>query len=262
MIRRFRAPIISLSLAIVTAICVTLGSPMVTSAASRTCNANTPVSSRPTLYVKDRGSCVRLAQEMLTAKGYMRLTSATQDANGPITQNAVRRLQSDKGLEQDGIVGPRTWQALAEGPVATAPSTGVNHLPRKCRSSGKSICIVKGEGSYARLYAVQNQQVFMELEVRTGDARPGGATAQGSFKVVPGRKHVSYFSRSLDGAPMPYSMFFHSGQAIHYSPTFARDGYDNGAASHGCVNIRSEADAIRLFNWTPENTPVHVIGKS
>lgn len=258
MARRFRAPLISLSLALIIALGTMLASPTLISAATKNCSASTPVASRPSLRANDRGSCVRLAQELLNAKGYMRLTSATQDNVGPITQGAITRFQRDNGIQQLGIVGPRTWQALSAGNTSTPPANGVSHLPAKCRTDRKSICIVKGDGSYAKLYAVQNKQIFMELEVRTGDARGQGyATAEGSFSV--GRKHEVYFSKSLNNAPMPYSMFFYQGQAIHYSPTFARDGYANGAASHGCVNVRSEADARQLFNWAPMRTPVYVI---
>jgi lipoprotein-anchoring transpeptidase ErfK/SrfK len=40
---------------------------------------------------------------------------------------------------------------------------------------------------------------------------------------------------------MPFAMFFSGGQAVHYSPDFAANGYSS--ASHGCVNIR-DYDAI------------------
>jgi peptidoglycan hydrolase-like protein with peptidoglycan-binding domain len=31
---------------------------------------------------------------------------------GPLTQRAVKRFQDREGVVVDGIVGPRTWQAL------------------------------------------------------------------------------------------------------------------------------------------------------
>lgn len=36
--------------------------------------------------------------------------------------------------------------------------------------------------------------------------------------------------------PMPFSMFFSGGQAVHYSSDFAARGYLG--CSHGCVNVR------------------------
>jgi lipoprotein-anchoring transpeptidase ErfK/SrfK len=55
------------------------------------------------------------------------------------------------------------------------------------------------------------------------------------------RDHVS----SLYNTSMPYAMFFSGGQAVHYSPDFAANGY-NGA-SHGCVNVRDLAAIQSLF---------------
>ena len=45
---------------------------------------------------------------------------------------------------------------------------------------------------------------------------------------------------------MPLAMFFSGGQAVHYSPDFAANGY-NGA-SHGCVNVRDRAAVAWLFD--------------
>ncbi|MGW1926344.1 L,D-transpeptidase [Streptomyces massasporeus] len=46
--------------------------------------------------------------------------------------------------------------------------------------------------------------------------------------------------------PMPLSMYFSRGQAVHYSADFAARGY-NGA-SHGCVNVRDRVKLTALFD--------------
>ncbi|MGR6997295.1 L,D-transpeptidase [Yinghuangia aomiensis] len=56
------------------------------------------------------------------------------------------------------------------------------------------------------------------------------------------RDHVS----TLYHTSMPFAMFFSGGQAVHYSPDFAKNGY-NGA-SHGCVNVRNKALITQLFD--------------
>ena len=58
--------------------------------------------------------------------------------------------------------------------------------------------------------------------IRTVDARFGCAstrTREGSFKV--NRKSRNHYS-TIYHTPMPYAMFFSGGQAVHYSPDFAR----------------------------------------
>jgi lipoprotein-anchoring transpeptidase ErfK/SrfK len=67
---------------------------------------------------------------------------------------------------------------------------------------------------------------------------------------------IRFLISDLAGTPMPYSLFFSGGQAIHFSPGFRRDGY-NGA-SLGCVNIRVYKDARKLYYSTPVGTPVYV----
>jgi lipoprotein-anchoring transpeptidase ErfK/SrfK len=58
------------------------------------------------------------------------------------------------------------------------------------------------------------------------------------------KKQVDVIS-NLYFTPMPYSMFFSGGQAVHYSSNFARLGY--ASSSHGCVNIADHAQVKSLF---------------
>ncbi len=67
-------------------------------------------------------------------------------------------------------------------------------------------------------------------KVSTG--RRGYTTPPGSFK--PYRMHKMWRSRKYDNAPMPYSVFYHGGFAIHGTKAVSRLGRP---ASHGCVRL-------------------------
>ncbi|MCM1289509.1 MAG: peptidoglycan-binding protein [Corallococcus sp.] len=66
---------------------------------------------RPTLRVGSRGTYVRYLQEKLTSKLYPLGTIDGIFGNG--TKNAVVEFQQENGLSADGIVGPRTWNAVS-----------------------------------------------------------------------------------------------------------------------------------------------------
>jgi lipoprotein-anchoring transpeptidase ErfK/SrfK len=85
-----------------------------------------------------------------------------------------------------------------------------------------------------------NGAIRRTLQVRFGSQFT--PTREGSFRVY--RKSVNHVS-SLYHTPMPYAMFFSGGQAVHYSPDFARVGY--AGASHGCVNTRDKPSVAALF---------------
>jgi lipoprotein-anchoring transpeptidase ErfK/SrfK len=60
-------------------------------------------------------------------------------------------------------------------------------------------------------------------------------TPAGTFHAQ--RMALSWFSRKYDNAPMPHSIFFHGGIAIHGTEETA---YLGRAVSHGCVRLYPE----------------------
>jgi lipoprotein-anchoring transpeptidase ErfK/SrfK len=75
--------------------------------------------------------------------------------------------------------------------------------------------------------------------VSTG--RPGLATPAGTFHAQ--RLAVTWFSSKYDNSPMPHSIFFHGGIAIHGTYETA---YLGRAVSHGCVRLMPD-NATALF---------------
>lgn len=83
------------------------------------------------------------------------------------------------------------------------------------------------------------------FDVSTG--RKGYATPRGTYGVT--RMYKRYYSKKYDGAPMPYSIFFRGGYAIHGTTDIKRLGR---VASHGCVRLHPES-AKKLFYLVKEN---------
>jgi lipoprotein-anchoring transpeptidase ErfK/SrfK len=76
---------------------------------------------------------------------------------------------------------------------------------------------------------------------RVSTGKSGFATPRGNFRV--GRMHRTYFSRKYYNSPMPYSMFFYGGVAIHGTNYLGSLGRP---ASHGCVRLHP-GNAAKLF---------------
>jgi len=77
---------------------------------------------------------------------------------------------------------------------------------------------------------------------KVSTARRGYRTPTGSFQ--PYRMHKFWRSRTYDNAPMPFSVFFHKGFAIHGTNFVRRLGHP---ASHGCVRLKT-ANAKKFFD--------------
>ncbi|WP_374545157.1 L,D-transpeptidase [Rhodoblastus sp.] len=73
-------------------------------------------------------------------------------------------------------------------------------------------------------------------------ARAGYATPRGTFSAV--SLQSMHYSKKYHNSPMPHSIFFHGGFAIHGTYATASLGRP---ASHGCVRI-SPSHAAKLFS--------------
>ena len=73
-------------------------------------------------------------------------------------------------------------------------------------------------------------------------ARAGYHTPRGSYGVT--RTAKVYFSKKYDNAPMPNSVFFYGGYAVHGTYHIANLGRP---ASHGCVRL-APANAAAFYN--------------
>lgn len=193
----------------------------------------------------DSGDQVRALQARLKQIGWF---SADVTGNyGDTTTTAVAGFQTKRGFPSTGDVDQRTWDRLVT--MTRAPTDDELHnrvsgnggstagLDPRCRT-GRALCIDKSTRS---LRWVVNGSVRMALDVRFGSELT--PTREGAFSV--GYKSRDHVSRLYD-TPMPFAMFFSGGQAVHYSPDFAANGY-NGS-SHGCVNVRNRAAIGSLFD--------------
>jgi peptidoglycan hydrolase-like protein with peptidoglycan-binding domain len=73
---------------------------------------STATATDPILRQGDSGAAVTRLQQLLNAKG---INVKVDGDFGNATRAAVVQFQKQSGIATDGIVGPRTWQALRQG---------------------------------------------------------------------------------------------------------------------------------------------------
>jgi peptidoglycan hydrolase-like protein with peptidoglycan-binding domain len=195
---------------------------------------------RPLLQQGDTGMWVRQVQARLKQLHWYDGEVTGRYAGS--TVEAVEGFQAKRRIPVTGQVDRRTLSRLKAMTRQPTKAELFNIVPAgpaldpRC-ATGRALCIDKSSRS---LRWVVDGVVLRTVEVRFGsDELP---TREGAFTVFrKSRDHVS----SLYDTPMPFAMFFSGGQAVHYSPDFAANGY-NGA-SHGCVNVRDRAAVAWLF---------------
>ena len=90
--------------------------------------APSPTPTKPTLRKGSRGEYVTLAQTKLIQKGYSCGDKGADGIFGAATEKAVKRFQQDNGLAVDGVIGPKTWEALDSD--MTFYTVTIPHLPK------------------------------------------------------------------------------------------------------------------------------------
>jgi lipoprotein-anchoring transpeptidase ErfK/SrfK len=107
----------------------------------------------------------------------------------------------------------------------------------------------------------QKMQVMIDgreaFEWKVSTAGKGYVTPIGSF--TPTRMHEMWYSKKYDNAPMPHSVFFHGGYAVHATPYVKRLGRP---ASHGCIRLHPDnaADFYELVQvFGPSNTRIVIV---
>ena len=184
----------------------------------------------------DTGRRVLELQERLTALGYW--LGEPDGVFGSLTQQAVFALQKAAGIRRDGVVGPRTRAALADGirPRPTLTGNGVEiDLERQL------------------LLVVRGGEVRTVLNTSTGNGEEYTSTSGNqAWATTPKGRFTVY--RAVDG-PLTNSLgelwrprFFHRGIAVHGSGSIPP-----WPASHGCARLSNAAiDMI----WARDLMPV------
>ncbi len=122
--------------------------------------------------------------------------------------------------------------------------------------SARAGIVVTVDKSAQRLSVVVDGAQRYQWPVST--ARLGYRTPNGTYK--PQRLARKWFSRKYDWSPMPYSIFFDEGYAIHGSYEISHLGRP---ASHGCIRLHPENAALlfALVKERVDDTTIVVTGE-
>jgi len=137
---------------------------------------------RPTLSLGDRGVEVERVQRRLglTADGRF----------GPKTRRAVKALQGAGGLVEDGIVGPLTWEALAQGGttlVAAKRSGGTPAPPPKAAAPPSQLWRTFGSRSHV-VAPGETWTSIADAEGATATALAAANQTKVAARPAPGRR--------------------------------------------------------------------------
>ena len=100
--------------------------------------------------------------------------------------------------------------------------------------------VAKVDVSQQVMTVTRNGKVLHRWKVSTG--KSGYSTPRGTYS--PKRMHTMWHSRKYNMAPMPYSIFFRGGYAVHGTNHVKALGRP---ASHGCIRLHTK-NAARLYS--------------
>ncbi|WP_127544759.1 L,D-transpeptidase family protein [Actinoplanes sp. OR16] len=157
---------------------------------------------------------------------------------GGTTQQAVFALQKAAKLGRDGVVGPKTQQALDRGVRPEARSTDGRFVEIDLK---RQLLMLVSDGEIEQIFNTSTgSNTYYEQEGETYLAD----TPRGKFKV----------SRQIDGwrdAPLGLlwrPKYFNGGIAVHGAPSVPAH-----PASHGCARV-----SIAAMNWLWTNDKIPI----
>jgi L,D-transpeptidase ErfK/SrfK len=184
-----------------------------------------------------RGPDVMFLQERLLELG---LTYDQPDGVfGPMTAEAVRRLQGMHHLHNDGMVGPETWLTLggSESPAVLGATTGEHRLHL---DTERFVLYVYTSGHLVKTFSVgvgmpQTPTPLGDWKITQKTLNPGGP-----FGTRWMRLSIPFGGYGIHGTDNPYSI----GKAV----------------SHGCVRMQNK-DAEELYELVPVGTMLKITGR-
>lgn len=179
----------------------------------------------------------RCAGVLMTAISLMFFVMGqTVAAEGPVRQSVMQELK-----EQNAE--PVRLAMRADAPAASS-------------RSGKLKAVIDLTEQEMKIYVDGSHQYTWK--VSTG--RSGYITPNGTYK--PQWLARMHYSRKYDDAPMPHSVFFHGGYAVHGTTSISRLGRP---ASHGCVRLHPD-NAKAFFNLVQKHgkskSTIEIVGTS
>lgn len=191
-------------------------------------------SAAPILKKGSRGSAVTTLQKNLASLGYW--CGAADGSFGHLTQQGVWALQKAAGLVRDGVVGPKTYDALAR---KVLPSRRITSGTAFEVTLSRQLLIATSGG---RLKYVFNTSTGSGKRYYSGGRWKTATTPKGDFKMY------SLYSSGWQSGPLGNLYrpgYYDRGWAIHGStsiPTYP--------ASHGCSRISVAAsDMLWRDGW-------------
>jgi lipoprotein-anchoring transpeptidase ErfK/SrfK len=176
------------------------------------------------LFIFTLSSSIATAQEAATASKVSSAAGTLAETPSPAAASTPS-LPPGKQGEAPTAPGTTEPEAAAEAPAAPKPIPVTLMVDIDLAAQRM---VVKAHGKPIHTWAVSSGT--REFPTPTGTFRP-----QWMAKM--------WFSRKYDDAPMPHSIFFKDGAAIHGTQSISRLG---SAASHGCVRL-APSNAAALY---------------
>ncbi|MEM1372110.1 MAG: L,D-transpeptidase [Pseudomonadota bacterium] len=157
-----------------------------------------------------------------------------------------------KGVKVAAVDGA----AVGAAKVAPKAQTQAKPQPKVKKKKRNATLRIAINLSKQRMTVREHGRAIHTWKISSG--RAGYRTPTGSWK--PQWMTRMHYSRKYDNAPMPHSVFYHRGYAIHATYATGRLG---APASHGCIRL-SPTNAKRLYNLVLKhkraNTKITVFG--